>query len=81
MVGMIDWSTESRWRCQERWNGSICICYTATSRKEKVWKDYEQTMNMYTHRMSIRSVASVSVGIPVRVNGTHDITCRQWEVW
>ena len=67
MTGVADRQIESRRRCQERWNGPICICYTATSRKEKVRKDYEQTMNMYSFCMSMRSIASVSVRIPVWV--------------
>ena len=33
--------TESRRRCQERWDGSICICYTAAGRQERFWEDYE----------------------------------------
>jgi len=38
---VTDRPAESGWRCQEGWNGSICICYTAASRQEKVRKDYE----------------------------------------
>ena len=61
IAGVADRSTESRRRCQERWNGSICIRHTAASRKAKVWEDYEQTMNMYTYCMSVCSVISVSM--------------------
>lgn len=50
---LIDRSTESRRRHQERWDGSICVCYTAASRQEKVRKDYEQAMSMYTCYISI----------------------------
>ena len=38
---VTDRSTESRRRCQERWDGSICLCYIAASRQEKVREDYE----------------------------------------
>ena len=38
---LTDRSTESRRRCQERWNGSICIYYAAAGRQEKVREDYE----------------------------------------
>ena len=41
MARLANRSTESRRRRQEGWNGSICICYTAAGRKEKVRKDYE----------------------------------------
>ena len=57
-----DRSTESRRRCQERRNGSICICYTTAGRQEKVRKDYEQAVNMYTYCMSM---CSASMRIPV----------------
>jgi len=41
MAKVTDRPIESGRRRQERWNGSICICYAAASREEEVWKDYE----------------------------------------
>lgn len=41
VAAVTDRSTESGRRRQERWNGSLRIRYPATSRKEKVRKDYE----------------------------------------
>lgn len=41
LIRLMDRLTESGWRCQERWGGSICICYAAASRQEEVRENYE----------------------------------------